>query len=127
MTSRAESDVERAIAAAMLVVFWLAFAALAIGLALWLALPSRQAGAICLNAGLLGLLLNPLLRHGATLATALRCRDWLLLLATLAVLAILGALTLRDAAFQPVHRTAWPESQGLRGGCARRQMLWLCS
>ena len=53
---------------------------------------------LCLSAGLLGLLLMPLLRLAWTLATAIRQRDWLMFVATLAVLAILGALTLRDAA-----------------------------
>ena len=67
----------------MLAVFWLAFSTLGIGLILWIALPSSGAGLIWLNAGLLGLLLNPGLRLAWTLASALRQRDWLLLLATL--------------------------------------------
>jgi len=62
--------------------------------------PASDAGALCLSGGLLGLLLMPLLRLASTLATAIRRRDWLLCMATLAVLAILGALTLRHAASQ---------------------------
>jgi hypothetical protein len=42
----------------------------------------------------------PMLRVVWALATALAVRDWLMLGATLAVLAILIALTLRDAATQ---------------------------
>jgi hypothetical protein len=98
MTSADESSVERVIGAVMLIVFWIAFATLAIGLVLWLAVPSSDSGSIWLNAGLLGLLLNPALRLAATFATAIRARDWLLLFATVVVVAILGALTLRDAA-----------------------------
>ena len=71
---------------------------LAVGLALWIAVPASDAGALCLSGGLLGLLLMPLLRLASTLATAIRRRDWLLFMATLAVLAILGALTLRHSA-----------------------------
>ena len=82
----------------MLVAFWMAFTALAAGLALWIAVPASDAGALCLTAGLLGLLLMPMLRLAWALATAIRQRDWLMFMATLAVLAILGALTLRDAA-----------------------------
>ena len=63
-------------------------------------MPASDAAALCLSAGLLGLLLLPLLRLAWTLATAIRQRDWLMFMATLAVLAILGALTLRDAATQ---------------------------
>jgi len=97
-TDADESSLERIIGGVMLAVFWLAFATLGIGLTLWIALPSSDAGLIWLNGGLLGLLLNPGLRLAWTLASALRQRDWLLLLATLVVFAILGALTLRDAA-----------------------------
>jgi hypothetical protein len=97
-TDAGESSLERIIGGVMLAVFWLAFSTLGIGLILWIALPSSDAGLIWLNAGLLGLLLNPGLRLAWTLASALRQRDWLLLLATLVVFAILGALTLRDAA-----------------------------
>jgi hypothetical protein len=92
-----ESGIERIIGIVMLFVFWVAFSSLAGGLLLWVALPSSDAGPVWLNAGLLGLLLIPVLRLTSTLATALRRRDWLLLCATLAVLGILGALTLRDA------------------------------
>jgi len=101
MTSTSdESGLERVTSAVMLVAFWVAFATLAVGLALWTAVPASDAGALCLSGGLLGLLLMPLLRLASTLATAIRRRDWLLFMATLAVLAILGALTLRHAASQ---------------------------
>ena len=99
MTSTSdESSAERVISAVMLVAFWMAFITLAVGLALWIAIPSSEAGPICLNAGLLGLLVMPLLRLAWTLAEAIRQRDWLMFTATLVVLAILGALTLRHAA-----------------------------
>ena len=101
MTSTSdESSAERITGAVILVAFWMAFSTLTVGLALWIAVPAGDAGALCLSAGLLGLLLLPLLRLAATLATAIRQRDWLLFMATLAVLAILGALTLRHAASQ---------------------------
>jgi hypothetical protein len=93
-----ESSFERVTGAVMLVVFWVAFATLAVGLTIWITVPASDAGDLYLSAGLLGLLLMPLLRLGWTLATAIRRRDWLMFMATLAVLAILGALTLRDAA-----------------------------
>ena len=100
MTSTSdESGLERVTSAVMLAAFWVAFATLAVGLALWIAVPASDAGALCLSGGLLGLLLlMPLLRLASALATAIRRRDWLMFMATLAVLAILGALTLRDAA-----------------------------
>ena len=99
MTNSAETETsfERIIAAVMLVVFWAAFTVLAAGLTLWLA-GSPEAGALALAAGLLGLLLIPMLRLISALATASARRDWLLFGATLTVLAILIALTLRDAA-----------------------------
>lgn len=93
-----ESSVERIIGGVMLAVFWLSFATLGIGLILWIVIPSSDAGMLWLSTGLLGLLLNPALRLAWTLASAIRHRDWLLLLATLVVIAILSALTLRDAA-----------------------------
>jgi Protein of unknown function (DUF1634) len=93
-----ESSAERITGAVILVAFWMAFGTLTVGLTLWIAAPASDAGALCLSAGLLGLLLMPLLRLASTLATAIRQRDWLLFMATLAVLTILGALTLRHAA-----------------------------
>jgi hypothetical protein len=98
MTTSGESSAERVIGAVMLVAFWMAFITLAAGLALWVATPSSEAGPVCLNAGLLGLLVMPVLRLAWTLAEAIRQRDWLMCTATLAVFAILGALTLRHAA-----------------------------
>ena len=56
-----------------------------------------QAGALLLMGGMLGLLLMPLLRLFETLVSAIRQGDRLTFAATLAVLAILGALTIRDA------------------------------
>lgn len=98
VTSPSESSFERIVSALMLVVFWTSFTALGAGLILWLAAPATDAGALAMAAGLLGLLLLPMLRVVWALATALAVRDWLMLGATLAVLAILIALTLRDAA-----------------------------
>jgi hypothetical protein len=94
----ADSSFERIMSAVMLVVFWMSFSALAAGVILWLTFPARDAGLLALAGGLLGLILMPLLRVVATLATAAARRDWLMLAATLTVLAILIALTLRDAA-----------------------------
>jgi uncharacterized membrane protein len=50
-----------------------------------------------LDAGLAGLLSLPVLRLVAAIVSAARTRDWTTLAATLAVLVILFALTLRDA------------------------------
>jgi len=79
-------------------VFWFAFSALGAGLALWLATSATDTGAVAMAAGLLGLLLMPILRVVWAIATAVARRDWLMLAATVAVLVILMALTLRDAA-----------------------------
>jgi hypothetical protein len=98
VTPPLESSFERIVSALMLVVFWAAFSALGAGLILWLAVPATDAGALAMAAGLLGLLLIPILRVVWAMATALARRDWLMLGATLTVLAILIALTLRDAA-----------------------------
>jgi hypothetical protein len=101
-TGAGETSFERIVSAVMLVVFWSAFSALAAGLTLWVATPApaTDAGAFAMAAGLLGLLLMPMLRVVWALARALAQRDWLMLGATLTVLAILIALTLRDAATQ---------------------------
>jgi Protein of unknown function (DUF1634) len=93
-----ETAFERIVSAVMLVVFWSSFSALGSGLILWLGMPARDAGPLAMSVGLLGLLLMPMLRVVWALATALARRDWLMLGATLAVLAILIALTLREAA-----------------------------
>lgn len=93
-----ETRVERILSAVMLVVFWASFTALAAGLVIWLAVPASEAGALALANGLLGLLLIPMLRLVWALAGASARRDWLTFGATLTVLAILIALTLRDAA-----------------------------
>jgi len=100
MTRPTESSFQRIVSALMLVVFWASFTALGVGLVLWLAAPATDAGALAMAGGLLGLLLMPMLRVVWALATALGSRDWLMLAATLTVLAILIALTLRDAATQ---------------------------
>ena len=93
-----ESSLERVTLAVMRFTFWTASAALGAGLALWIALPAGDYGALWLNAGLICFLLMPLLRLVRILATAIRQGDWLLFVAALAVLGILGVLTLRDAA-----------------------------
>ena len=98
MRGPAESSFQRIISMLMLVVFWASFTALGAGLVLWLAAPASDAGSLAMASGLLGLLLMPMLRVVWALATALATRDWLMLAATLTVLAILTALTLRDAA-----------------------------
>ena len=100
MTRPTESSFQRIVSALMLVVFWASFTALGVGLVLWLAAPATDAGSLAMAGGLLGLLLMPMLRVVWALATALGSRDWLMLAATLTVLAILMALTLRDAATQ---------------------------
>ena len=93
-----ESSFERILAAVILVAFWVAFTTLAAGLLLWLAFPASDAGAVCLSAGLIGLLAMPLLRLVWAMATAVSQRDWVMLGAAVMVLVILTALTLRDAA-----------------------------
>jgi Protein of unknown function (DUF1634) len=100
VTRPTESSFQRIVSALMVVVFWASFTALGVGLVLWLAAPATDAGSLAMAGGLLGLLLMPLLRVVWALATALASRDWLMLAATLTVLAILIALTLRDAATQ---------------------------
>jgi hypothetical protein len=93
----ADSPLERLLARILLVVFWVAFSSLGVGLAAWLADPAGPHAARILTAGLFGLLSMPLLRTAAILVTAARRRDAITFTATLAVLAILIALTLRDA------------------------------
>lgn len=88
---------ERVLAAVMLAVFWAAFSSLAAGLMLSVWHPRDDLGAELLNAGLLALLTMPILRLLTAVVSAARCRDWLTMGATLAVLGILFALTLRDA------------------------------
>lgn len=94
----AESIAERALSTLMLVLFWVAFAGLTAGLICWLAAPTAAAGRDLLTAGLAGIIAMPILRLLAAMAAAVRTRDAVLLIATLAVIAILFALTLRDAA-----------------------------
>jgi apolipoprotein N-acyltransferase len=93
-----ETSFERIVSALMVVVFWIAFSALGAGLGLWLATSATDTGDVAMAAGLLGLLLMPILRVVWAMATAVARRDWLMLGATVAVLVILIALTLRDAA-----------------------------
>ena len=100
MTRPTDSSFQRIVSALMLVAFWASFTALGAGLVLWLAAPATDAGSLAMAGGLLGLLLMPMLRVVWALSTALASRDWLMLAATLTVLAILIALTLRDAATQ---------------------------
>jgi hypothetical protein len=93
-----ESSFERVTLALTRFTFGAASVMLAAGLGLWIAAPSSNHGALWLNGGLLALLLTPLLGLVRILATALRQRDWLLFMAAVAVLGILGVLTLRHAA-----------------------------
>ncbi len=92
------SVLERVLSVLVLVVFWTAFVCLAAGLGLWLWFPADPLGAGFLTAGLTGLISMPILRLTTAVATAMRTRDWILLAATLSVMGILCALTLRDAA-----------------------------
>lgn len=89
---------ERWIRMSLALVFGAAFACLAAGVVWWLAAPGGVVGGHLLTAGLTGLLSIPMLRLAAIVLSAVRLRDWVLLGATLAVIAILVALTLRDAA-----------------------------
>ena len=100
MTRPTDSGFQRIVSALMLIVFWASFTALGAGLVLWFASPAADTGPLAMAGGLLGLLLMPMLRVVWAMATALASRDWLMLAATLTVLAILMALTLRDAATQ---------------------------
>jgi hypothetical protein len=93
-----ESALERVLIVVTLTLFWAAFLSLAAGLALWLAVRTDPTGSALLSTGLKGLILLPVLRLILAMATALRTRDRILLAATVAVLVILCALTLRDAA-----------------------------
>ena len=95
----ASSWAERILARAILGAFWIAFSALASGLVLWVSQQPHAAGNRLLTSGLLGLLVIPLLRVAAAIASAVRTRDRVTIAAALAVLAILLALTLRDAAW----------------------------
>ena len=97
MQAATPSAAERAVDAAMLAVFWAAFIALAAGLVVWAAGSHGPQGNLLLTGGLLGLIGIPILRLAATLVAAIRCRDRITIWATLAVLTILIALTLRDA------------------------------
>ena len=96
-SARGQSSAERVVAGLALALFWCAFASLAVGLAIWVTDHGSQASALLLMGGMLGLLLMPLLRLFETLVSAFRQGDRLTFAATLAVLAILGALTIRDA------------------------------
>ena len=97
-STAAESLAERLLSIVSLVVFWCAFASLAAGLAMWVRDHTTYSAALLLMGGLLGLLVMPLLRLLIVLSSAISERDRLTLMTTLAVLAILCALTIRDAA-----------------------------
>jgi hypothetical protein len=92
-----ESAFERWVALTMLVIFWLAFGSLGAGLGLWVLNHGSGPGALLMAGGLLALMILPTLRLVSAIATARRERDWLTLWSTLIVLAILAALTFRDA------------------------------
>ncbi|MGH9371136.1 MAG: hypothetical protein ACRD15_06355 [Vicinamibacterales bacterium] len=95
---------ERLLSVIILTVFWAAFMCLACGLALWLFLPADALGERFLRAGLIGLFILPILRLALAIAAAARARDAILFVATLAVITILLALTLRDAVTHNVLR-----------------------
>jgi hypothetical protein len=78
-------------------VFWAAFACIAAGLAAWLSHAADDTAMLVLTIGLVGLFAMPLLKLVSILVEAAAARDGLTLAATLMVMAILGALTLRDA------------------------------
>lgn len=90
--------IELGLLACLVLIFWIACGCLAAGVIWWLASPAAAGPGYLLNGGLLGLLVLPLLRLSAILVAAARRRDRVTLAATIAVLAILFALTLRDAA-----------------------------
>jgi len=92
------SGIERGLSLLTLAVFWTAFICLAAGLVIWLTVPPGTPGPALLATGFVGLLILPMLRLGAAIVSAAGTRDWITLAAALAVLAILCALTLRDAA-----------------------------
>jgi hypothetical protein len=96
ITPADDSVFERLTALFMVVLFWTAFGCLAAGVAFWL-IDSRTPGPFLLVAGLMGLLTIPIVRLLNVIAASVRQRDWITLSATLAVMAILFALTLRDA------------------------------
>jgi hypothetical protein len=93
-----ETRLERILMLLMLLLFWAAFLCLVAGLGLWLLPHGDAVAAGFLRVGLIGLIALPVLRLVLALATAARTRDGILLAATVAVLAIVWALTLRDAA-----------------------------
>ena len=99
MTSlhRTERVAEHIVGAVMLIVFWVAFACLGSGLVLWARNHASDTAALLLTAGLISLMLLPMLRLIEAVAASRRERDWLTLGSTVAVLVILCALTLRDA------------------------------
>lgn len=76
----------------------LAWLCLAAGTVWWVWRRAAPEAAALLSAGLLGLLALPVLRLASILAGAVRERDRVTIAATLAVIAILVAFTLRDAA-----------------------------
>ena len=89
---------ERALDAALLTAFRLALVCMVAGLTWTLSAPADVRGAYVLTAGLLALMATPALRLLSILAAATRDRDWVTFGATVAVIVILVALTLRDAA-----------------------------
>ena len=92
-----ESLLDRVIQRLMVILFWSAFACLGGGLALWLVNHHDNRAGVVLSSGLLSLMLLPTLRLIAVVGTSLRARDWIMFASTMLVLAILLALTLRDA------------------------------
>lgn len=88
---------ERALYRLMLIVLWAAFACLAAGLAVWLSHTADAPALTLLTVGLMGVLAMPLLKLVTIVVSSAAARDWLTLGATIVVILILGALTLRDA------------------------------
>lgn len=97
MSSPAESRFERILASLILAATWAASGLLLTGLILWL-IDRDGAGHALIVAGLWAFLGTPVLKLGAVSAAAAREGDRLTLAAAAAVMAILFALTLRDAA-----------------------------
>ena len=92
-----ETLAERVIQTLMLIVFWSAFGCLGAGLALWVVNQRNDWAGVLLPSGLLSLMLLPALRLIAAIGASYRARDWMTFTSSVAVLAILFALTLRDA------------------------------
>lgn len=92
-----DTAASRAFSALMFGLLVMSGAGLLSGLVLWLVHPHGAPASVLLTSGLIGLLAIPVVKLVAVLVAAAGDRDWLTLGATLAVIVILFALTLRDA------------------------------